>query len=37
MVVLCGWEGNRKFGIALAMRQTLYYIHLQTQWSKEKR
>ena len=27
----CGWEGNRRYGIALAMRQTLVVLHLRAQ------
>ena len=27
----CGWEGNRRYGVALAMRQSLkWFIHLWT-------
>jgi len=25
LVVLCGWEGNRGFGVALAVRHRLWY------------
>ena len=34
-VVLCYWEGNRRSGVALAMRHRLpCYIHLRTQRRK---
>jgi len=30
--MLCNWEGNRRFGVALAMRQRLkWFIHLRAQ------
>ena len=38
VAVLCGLEGNRRFGIAPAMPHRLCgmpYIHLQVQWPKE--
>jgi len=32
------WEGNRRSGVALAMRHRLrWFIHLRTQWPKEGR
>jgi len=27
----CGWEGNRRSGVALATRQTLVVLHLRDQ------
>ena len=32
VAVLCGREGNRRSGVALAMPYSLWYIHLRAQW-----
>jgi len=33
-----GWEGNRRSGIALAMRHRLqWFTHLQAEWLTEER
>ena len=34
-VMPCGWEGNRRSGVALAMRQTLVVLHLRAQGMEE--
>jgi len=32
----CGWEGNRRSGVALAVRHRLqWFIHLRAQWLTE--
>jgi len=37
-MMLCGWEGNRRPGVALAMRHRLHcFIHLRAQWLTERR
>jgi len=37
VAVLCGWEDNRRSGVAPAMRHRLWYIHLWAQSPKEGR
>jgi len=35
VTVLYGWECNRRFGIALATRQRLFYIYVRAQWPQK--
>jgi len=37
VAVLCGWEDNRRSGIADGIRHRLCYIHIRGQWPKEGR